>query len=47
MSTGHKIQLKGYRTNKAGKLIRKPAHLSASAAIAKAKNPPKRYKRGK
>lgn len=42
---GTVITIKGYRVGKDGKLVRRPARLSVSAAIAKAKRPRQRYAR--
>jgi len=41
----HRIVIKGYRVDKAGKLVKRVPRLSVSAAIAKAKRPPQRYAR--
>ena len=38
-------QIKGYRTNKAGKLVKHAPKRDASAAIARAKSPRQRYAR--
>ena len=38
-------RIKGYRTNKAGKLVKHAPKLNASAAIARAKSPRQRYAR--
>lgn len=44
--SGHRITIKGYRTDKAGKLAKRTPRLSVSAAIARAKRPRQRYVRG-
>lgn len=45
MSTGFKIQLSGYRTDKTGKLVKSERKTSVSQKIAKRKKPKLTYRK--